>query len=417
MARPACRSEAYVPVRRICARAYPETRYTQGVVTQTQGVITQVVPTRTAEKKASRVRLSQYSMTSQQKVGVLTFHRCINYGSYWQARCLVEGLRARGLDAVILDHQSRRVNVAEWRCAFRPSLPTPTPTEDYPLYRAKMRKFFDLFDGLPLSPRFDLNDPATMEAYDTVVVGSDEVWNLCHPWYGGNQFFWGEGVRSQRLVSYAASFGNYDAWTPIDAFWAEKLKNFDAISVRDDNSRRIVQTALGYEPALVLDPCLQFPIGVEGDWAGRSEPYALVYGHNFSPWFSCEIQKWAQARGLKLLSIGYRNDWADEQWLTADPHDFAHIVAHASAVATNFFHGCVFSLINKRPFVCETTPYRSIKVGNLMATVGGESHLASETTPSAHYDAMLNVPLDERIPARIAELQRVSTAYLDEALV
>ena len=30
------------------------------------------------------------------KIGVLTFHRCINYGSYWQARSLVEGLRSRG---------------------------------------------------------------------------------------------------------------------------------------------------------------------------------------------------------------------------------------------------------------------------------------------------------------------------------
>ena len=30
------------------------------------------------------------------RVGVLTFHRCINYGSYWQARCLVEAIAARG---------------------------------------------------------------------------------------------------------------------------------------------------------------------------------------------------------------------------------------------------------------------------------------------------------------------------------
>ena len=52
------------------------------------------------------------------KIGVLTFHRCINYGSYWQARCLVEGLRARGHDAVLLDHDSPQVNRAEWRCAL-----------------------------------------------------------------------------------------------------------------------------------------------------------------------------------------------------------------------------------------------------------------------------------------------------------
>ena len=60
------------------------------------------------------------------KIGVLTFHRCINYGSYWQARCLVEGLRAAGHDAILLDHVSERVNRAEWRCALSPHLPAPT---------------------------------------------------------------------------------------------------------------------------------------------------------------------------------------------------------------------------------------------------------------------------------------------------
>ena len=41
---------------------------------------------------------------SLRKIGVLTFHRCINYGSYWQARCLVEGLRDRGFEAELLNH-------------------------------------------------------------------------------------------------------------------------------------------------------------------------------------------------------------------------------------------------------------------------------------------------------------------------
>src|SRR3546814_1913962 len=71
-------------------------------------------------------------MSRPRKIGVLTFHRCINYGSYWQARCLVEGLRQRGHDAVLLDHDSPLVNRAEWRCALRPLLPTPTPKTDYP---------------------------------------------------------------------------------------------------------------------------------------------------------------------------------------------------------------------------------------------------------------------------------------------
>ena len=54
-----------------------------------------------------------------------------------------------------------------------------------------------------------------MESYDLVVVGSDEVWNLHHPWYGGCSLFYGDGINARRLVSYAASFGNYSAWNGL----------------------------------------------------------------------------------------------------------------------------------------------------------------------------------------------------------
>ena len=90
-------------------------------------------------------------MASHLRVGVLTFHRCINYGSYWQARCLVEGLRARGHDAVLLDHHDDAVARAEWRCAFQPSLPERSRIEDLPRYKEKGRKFLAAFDALPQS--------------------------------------------------------------------------------------------------------------------------------------------------------------------------------------------------------------------------------------------------------------------------
>lgn len=351
------------------------------------------------------------------KIGVLTFHRCINYGSYWQARCLVEGLRARGHEAVILDHDSRRVNLAEWKCAFQPVLPTAVPVTDYPLYRQKIQKFFRLFEALPLSPRFQLDNPAEMGEYDLVVVGSDEVWNLAHPWFGRCPLFYGEGVRAPRVVSYAASFGNHDAAWGLDQAWAEKLRNFDLISVRDANSQTIIDHALGFEPDMVLDPCLQFPVTPEERDNDRLRtPYLAVYGHNFSESFAREIRQWADRQQLPLISIGYRNDWADEQWLTADPHDFAQFMAQAQAVATNFFHGCVFALRNAKPFVCETTPYRRFKLEGLMAKVGGSGYLLPEGTPAAVYDACLSAPLDPAILQKIDKLRVTSNAYLDRAL-
>lgn len=356
-------------------------------------------------------------MNPQPKVGVLTFHRCINYGSYWQARCLAEGLSERGYNTNIIDHDSRKVNFAEWKCGFRPVLPTPVPKSDYPLYRSKMEAFFQAFDALPFSRRFDLQHPEEMESYDLVVVGSDEVWNLMHPWYGRCALFYGEGVRARRLVSYAASFGNHEAAWGLEPQWADRLRSFDSISVRDQNSRYLIQNALGYDPTLVLDPCLQFSPRAEGAWRGPQQPFVAVYGHNFSAEFSRQVRDWAKPRGLKLVSIGYRNDWADEQWIEAGPHDFAHAIAHAKAVATNFFHGCVFSLRNAKPFVCEVTPYRSNKVRDLIAAVGGSRHLVTEDAPYANYDAALGQPLEPEISERIADLRQQSEAYLDQALV
>jgi hypothetical protein len=351
------------------------------------------------------------------KIGVLTFHRCINYGSYWQARSLVEGLRARGHEAVILDHHARSVNLAEWKGAYQPTLPIGTPPSDHPLYRKKIERFFEAFDTLPLSPRFDLHRPQDMEGYDTVVVGSDEVWNLVHPRYGRKGLFYGEGLKAQHLVSYAASFGNYPASLGLSEEWAEKLRRFDALSVRDDNARLLISNALHSEPEVVLDPCLQFPVE-EPQWSIDHLPrrYVAVYGQHFSRAYIRAVRQWALYRNLPLISIGYHNDWADQQWLTAGPHEFAQFIAGAEAVATNYFHGCVFALRFGKPFVCETTPCRNRELRGLMTRLGGEEHLVSEATPAVFYHARLNEPLDTTITDRIESLRHASDAYLDSAL-
>jgi hypothetical protein len=358
------------------------------------------------------------------KLGVLTFHRCINYGSYWQARCLVEGLRARGHDAVLLDHDSGRVNRAEWACAFRPALPAAVAASDYPFYRRKIRKFLHASGTLPLSRRFPLDDSAAMESFDLVVVGSDEVWNLSHPWYGGCPLFFGEGIRAPRLISYAASFGNHAAREGLEPWWVDRLRRFEAISVRDETSRSVIRAALGVEPELALDPCLQFPgpadaagsDGGESPAAAGRPRFVAVYGHTFSGPFGRQVRRWARSRGYRLLSVGYRNDWADEQWLAAGPRDFAQVLAQAEAVATNFFHGCVFALRNATPFVCEMSPYRSSKIRDLLTMVGGARHLVSEATPPAAYDGCLGEPVERDVLRRIAGFRRSADAYLDATL-
>lgn len=346
------------------------------------------------------------------RVGVLTYHRAINYGSYWQARQLTRWIAERGHQAVLLDHQSCAVTSREWRYAFQPLLPDRSPRTDVAQYGAKLRRFTRAFADLPLSEPFDLDDPADMPAVDVAVIGSDEVLNLRHPWYGGKALFWGQGVNAPRAVTYAASFGNHDAGEGVPDAWAARLRRLDAISVRDDNSRRLVAQATGQQPALVLDPVLLNPPRV----APAVGDYILVYGHHLPGWFADRIRAAARAMGLPTLSAGYRNDWADEQRLDAGPHDFAALVAGAAAVATTYFHGCCFALLNGKPLACAPSDYRWNKVRDLTAKLGAGRHLTFQDRDPAEVAALLTVPPSDAVQARIAALRESSAAWLDEAL-
>jgi hypothetical protein len=352
----------------------------------------------------------------RQKIGVLTFHKCVNYGSYWQARSLVEGLRTRGHDAELLDHDCTCIRRAEAKCALQPKLPERTPSREMPQYRAKARKFADAIRKLPLSRRFSLHEPEAADEYDAIVIGSDEVWNFRHPWYGSKPIFFGDGLKAGRLVSYAASFGNHSAWDGMHPAWADKLQRFSAISVRDENSWHLVKGSTEREPAIVLDPCLQFPDAPTAERADSAAPYAIIYGHQFPAWLGRKVRRWSERSGIRLVSVGYSNDWADEQCVSAGPVQFARMIAGARGIVTNFFHGCVFALLHGKPWVTSPSDYRAIKIPDLAGLVGAQHRLVSEDTPDDCVAELLGTPMLPEVASRLDALRGRSNAFLDDAL-
>ncbi|HRO16040.1 MAG TPA: polysaccharide pyruvyl transferase family protein, partial [Paracoccus sp. (in: a-proteobacteria)] len=173
-----------------------------------------------------------------------------------------------------------------------------------------------------------------------------------------------------------------------------RLRGFAALSVRDDTSRRLVTATTGRVPAMVLDPVLQFPPRIAP--APDQPPYVLVHGHHLSDWFADRVRTAARRRGLRLVSVGCCNGWADEQRLEAGPEEFAALIAGAAAVATTYFHGCVFALVTGRPLACAPSDYRWNKLRDLTALPGAERHLTFEDRPEAEVAALLAAPIDPR---------------------
>jgi hypothetical protein len=281
-------------------------------------------------------------------------------------------------------------------------------------YGAKARKLLQAVARLPRSRPFSIEQPEALDDYDAIVVGSDEVWNLSHPWYGDRPAFFGEGLGARQLASYAASFGNHDAARGIGPEWSKRLGRFNAISVRDRNSQDIVRGALGCNPDIVLDPCLQFPPVLPR--AEPRRPYVAVYGHSFPDWYASAVRDYAAAAGYPLRSIGYRNDWADEQWMDASPSEFARAIGGAVAVATNFFHGCVFALLARRPFACVASAYRSNKLRDLTGLLGCEERLVTPRGAVARIGRLLSVPPSPGVESALSQLREKSDRYLARAL-
>ncbi len=105
----------------------------------------------------------------------------------------------------------------------------------------------------------ELKDVVDQLNLDAIIVGSDQVWrpdySPCQPNYfldflGDNQHI--------RRVSYAASFGT-DEWT-----FSEKLTNvcrnlikqFDAVSVREESAVKLCQDYFGIKATQVIDPTM-----------------------------------------------------------------------------------------------------------------------------------------------------------------
>src|SRR3546814_10235107 len=106
-----------------------------------------------------------------------------------------------------------------------------------------------------------------------------------------------------RISDWSSDVCSSDLSDGLGSDWADKLRNFAWISVRDENSRQLIRDALGQEPELVLDPCLQFPAEIQTPRSGSERPYVAVYGHNFPASFRQAVRHWAASRGYRLLSI------------------------------------------------------------------------------------------------------------------
>lgn len=284
------------------------------------------------------------------KLGILTFQRAHNYGAILQCYALQEMLKTMGYNVEVIDYypQSMRCyHYFVWN-RFAPWHPrTLIMNLLYILRRIKRYKAFDCFieKYLKLSSR-DVLD-SLFQHYNTVIIGSDQLWNPRNSSGKYDDYYWGNfKVGTQpKIISYAVSMGK--AWQFVD--WMKVgclLNNFEAISVREKYLENLLAEKCHKQATTVLDPTL---LQERSFWLNQSKeikiqkPYMFFYQARANKLAYKYAKRQAKLMNLNLICLS-ADIMSNNSRVTieANPIDFLNLIRNASYVLTTSFHGTVF---------------------------------------------------------------------------
>jgi len=299
------------------------------------------------------------------KVGNLTFHFCHNYGGVLQCLALQQALQRLGVNAEVIDYNP----IWKMRWVQRWGGLVSERLAERVLSRLAERRFgaahFQKFRAFR-KQHFRLSEPCLSirslrkraNSYDALMVGSDQVWN--GEWHWPVYFLNFATRYPGRKISYAACFGHDRQ--PADflkkvPFW---LASFAAISVRNNLSRDMVKRLCGREPQVVADPTLLVDLRECALPPPNPLPqFILVYSlKTKNAEESAAIVSQVKSRlHLPVVSVtpgslpGAPFPGADVVIDDAGPAEWVWLLANASYVCTDSFHGTIFSLKYRKPFV------------------------------------------------------------------
>jgi len=347
------------------------------------------------------------------KIGILTHHFVNNFGAFLQAYALREALAKEYPEDTVeiidfINIKQYLINSAGWFRYYR-------DRENLKCWRQKIRMPRSFAKArkqhMTLSKCCYSAKAVNRLGYDMIVFGSDEIWN-----YEDKRSFapvkFGCGITCKNKIAYAPSVGNSAGRIPDCA--AEGIKQFRALSSRDELTSRLVEEITGTTPRAVLDPTFlaefpQNPVRIK-------KPYILFYYCDRLPKeIKDQIFAYAKEQGLAVYGAGEADVRFDEMTVRLTPFQWVDLFRNAEFVFTGTFHGAVFSILNQRRFkVYLTNKSRIQKVNALLRLCQIEDRQIED---GYSFDLAKEASIDYEKVCRILKARKgESIAYLRDAV-
>lgn len=305
-------------------------------------------------------------------VKVITRHSPSNYGSLLQSIATVQIIEQLGHHCEIIDYQRNderglRGVLTQLNCKGGYSNPIKKmayiairyPIEKYAQVKFdRMRKRY-----LKMTNRCSSHEELAKLAADAFMTGSDQVWGPMMNGQYDSAYFLQFAPKGSRKLAYAASFGK----TKLDAATVEAyqkmLASYDKIAVREKSAVEMlddwgVNNCLGQvlDPTLLLDKSEWMNLLIKQNDLDKykGKKYILVYQIHNDPKLSDCAKRLAKHTGMELLRVNpmfHQILRGGKFFCCPDLSEFLSLIANASCIVTDSFHGTCFSINFGKQFI------------------------------------------------------------------
>jgi len=311
------------------------------------------------------------------KIGILSFPRYFNYGTFLQLYALQTVVAECGYEPEVIDYDPYNDSLkkpVEQR-TLAGALKQLLSTLVSPLRRGGSRSSFTvgqaqqrtrfvqfLADDIRLGEKTYFSAQqleADPPAADAFIVGSDQVWNpVGH--YQDSAYFLSFAEQAKR-IAYAPSFGVSELPQDTQDWLKEQINAIPYLSIREEAGAAMIESLTGRTAQVVLDPAYLLDADAWSDFADEAavpeQPYLLCYFLESDRYMREQALALAEQQGLRPLLIPVHP--CDEEGLGdrfiqlsgIGPREFVGLIRHAAFICTDSFHGTSFSILFNRPFL------------------------------------------------------------------
>lgn len=324
------------------------------------------------------------------KIGLLTFHRAINYGAILQTYSLYKILSELNNQVEVIDYYPKQdesdYNIFRSFSLIRNWVYNILVLPYSMKIKIKKNKFAEFQDqNISLSRRFlsyaDLKQSNLQ--YDAIITGSDQVFNPVNE-EKINTYYLNFVSNDIKKIAYAPSFGISNFTLELAKKIGPYFESFSSLSCREKDGSKFITETSGRSCPTVIDPVF---LTSKDAWNNVAEcktiegGYIFVYDLNGRERLIDLANKLKNKTGLPIVCLSTKKYFikrynVDFLILDAGPKDFLKYISEANYVLTDSFHGTSFSLIFRKRFLsCVALQKSSARLTSLLSSLKLQHHL------------------------------------------